>query len=125
MKNINIKSIIAWIVVSSENPQAVSLTVKGALLSIVPTLLLLANFQWFQHLTPDLINVIINYVVIFVQDALYAISFSIAGYGIIRKIINTWFIPDADVTTVVTPTVVVSTSSATQAGGQSSAKIVG
>lgn len=124
MIKINFKSIISWILVSSENPQAVSLTVKGALLAIVPTLLWLANFGWFQHLTPDLINVIINYVVVFVQDALYVISYSIMGYGIVRKIINTLFIPDADVTAAVTATVV-TPASATQAGGQSGAKIVG
>lgn len=91
---------VSWILVSSENPQQVSLTVKGALLAAVPALIWLSGFSFFRSLTPDVINVTINYAVLFVQDAFSAVSFAVAGYGIVRKIINTFFIPDAPTPTV-------------------------
>lgn len=118
---LNIKKIISWILTSSENPQAVSLTVKGILLAGVPTLIWLSGFSFFQHLTPDIINLIINYTVLFVQDALYTISFAMASYGLVRKIINTWIIPDAPVQ----PTVTITLPTTATAGANSSAKIAG
>ena len=102
------KAFVQWILVSSEDPQRVALTVKGLLVAGIPTIMwAFGGFAFFQHLTPDVINLIINYIVIVVADSLTVVGYGMAIYGAIRKIINTFFIPA--VATTVTTTVATAT----------------
>lgn len=49
------KKFLNWLVISSANPQKVSLTARGALVAIIPTLIYagqLAGYRWStEHLT--------------------------------------------------------------------------
>lgn len=55
------KKFIKWLAKSSVNPQEVSLTVKGALLGIIPVLLMYAQFaglEWSQDQLASLVQII-------------------------------------------------------------------
>ena len=96
------KKFLNWLVVSSEDPTAISLTVRGLLVTAVPYIIGIAGFAHFQTLastTPDIYNVLINYIVQFINDALTAIGSVMAIYGILRKLFNTHVPEPANVVT--------------------------
>lgn len=75
------KKFINWLVVSSANPDAVALTVKGALIAIIPTLLLLAQLAHLNWSYDQLSQII--------QQISVIISSGLIFVGLIRKIIIT------------------------------------
>lgn len=76
------KKIIDWLVYSSENTENMSLTIKGILSSVLPLGLLLAN-QLGLTLDPEQVDA-------FVLSALTVFTTSVALFGLIRKIVNTY-----------------------------------
>jgi hypothetical protein len=86
MKTFN--TLARWIVVSSTNPSDVSLTIKGILVGIVPTALILAGFAHVD-VGSDQLNAIIDGIVSVVQTLLTLISVVMTTYGLLRKFLNT------------------------------------
>ena len=80
-----IKRIINWIVISSENPKKVSLTLRGLAATIIPTLLI-----YNADLIPE-VNYYVDALIIGVVLGLEVVAAFAAFYGFIRKIQNTWF----------------------------------
>ena len=73
---------ITWLVVSSENPENISLTVKGILLMAVPiTLTLLSQFG--VHFAED-------QALQFVSSSVTVLASVLSLVGLIRKLINTF-----------------------------------
>lgn len=75
------KNFINWLVVSSNNPDQVALTVKGALLAVIPTFLLVAQLAHFNWSYDQLSQI--------VQQVTVIISSGLVFVGLIRKIILT------------------------------------
>lgn len=77
---------IRWLVLSSQNPLEVGLSVQGALVAAIPTVILVAGFTHYS-ITPDQLNTLTQNIVLIVQDALFAVAAAIGAYGMIRKIL--------------------------------------
>jgi len=76
------KKILTWLVYSSENPENFSLTLKGAALTLLPVVLLLANQLGFSL---DGVNA-----EQFVLSVITVCTTAITLIGAIRKVINTF-----------------------------------
>lgn len=85
------KNFINWLIVSSENPSQLALTVKGAIIFAIPTIV---GFFGLFHLElggGDLTN-LANSIGVIVESALTLVGAAIFVYGLARKILN-GFIP--------------------------------
>jgi uncharacterized membrane protein len=87
------KKVIEWIVVSSENPQNVSLTMRGLMIAFIPTIMMLVPlvttvFGIHLSITSESLTSIVNDIVSLSTIALTVVGTCISGYGLVRKIIN-------------------------------------
>lgn len=117
------KKFIAWILVSSEDPQSVALTVKGAAVAAIPAILFIAGVGHFSGITSDALTQGISDFVTFLQYALYTIGAGVTFYGFVRKLINTFLIPWPAPTAA--PSAPAAPAGTTTVGAGSSAKIIG
>lgn len=73
---------VSWLIYSSENPENFSLTLKGAVATVLPVVLLL-----FQQLGFSLNS---SNVEAFVLSAITVLTTAITLFGLVRKIVNTF-----------------------------------
>ena len=76
---------VQTVLMSSKDPQAVSLTVRGLLLHIVPVVLLLAQFKGIPGVTNDSLNAVVDQILNFVSGILYVVSVIMVTWGLLRK----------------------------------------
>lgn len=81
----SIQKALSWIIDSSSNPTEVSLTIKGLLLGIVPTLMVVVGFTHLNVGVTD-INNIINAITATVQSALALAAAIMTIVGVTRKV---------------------------------------
>ena len=74
------KNLISWIVYSSENPEKFSLTLKGALATVLPVALLLAQQLGFSL---DSSNV-----EAFILSVITILTTAVTLFGLVRKLVN-------------------------------------
>ena len=79
-----LQKIVAWIVVSSADPTEVSLTVKAALVAVLPMIMAVAGLA-HVNLGDNQLTTVTNAIVMFIQGALTCVAAAMALYGIIRK----------------------------------------
>ena len=85
---IALDNVISWILTSSANPSAVSLTLKGALLLSVPAIMSIVGLAHL-NLGQDQLTAFFDGVATLVQTLLTVVAAGIALYGAARKIWNT------------------------------------
>jgi hypothetical protein len=78
-------TLVRWIVVSSNNPQEISLTIKGVLVGLVPYVMV---FIGLAHLNvgQDQLTGIIDGGATVLQDVLMLISAAMTFWGMARKV---------------------------------------
>ena len=76
------KSIFTWLVYSSENPENFSLTLKGAVATLLPVVILLASQLGFSLDGSNIEQYILSAVTI--------LTTAITLFGLIRKMVNTF-----------------------------------
>lgn len=81
-----LKNLIAWVVTSSADPTEVSLTVKGALIGVVPTLMAVAGVAHINLGDGSLLTSLVDALAQFIQVALTLIATAIAVWGALRKV---------------------------------------
>lgn len=79
-----LKNSVHWLVVSSADPNDLALTVKGALIAIIPEVLIAANLFHFNVTNADL-AALANAIFIAIQAGLTLIGATLAIVGLIRK----------------------------------------
>lgn len=79
---------LAWLILSSKNPQAVSLSVKAGLVLLLTWLTTIAGLGHIQLPTEDLTN-LIDTIVQITQLGLMLISAIYTAIGIVRKVWRT------------------------------------
>src|SRR5690242_12220385 len=77
--------LVRWVVVSSANPQEISLTIKGVLVGLVPYGIALIGLTHVS-VGADQLNTFIDGIATLVQDLLGIVSVSMAIVGLCRKI---------------------------------------
>jgi uncharacterized membrane protein len=75
------KKFIKWLVISSADPSKVSLTVRGALLSIIPTVILIAQMLHMEWSLEQLTQL--------VEGITAIIATALTLFGLIRKLVLT------------------------------------
>lgn len=83
-----LKSIWAWLVYSSADSRKLSLTVKGALTSIIPFVIVAGNLTNLQLQNEDLENVV-DGIVLVIEAGLGLVAAITFIYGAIRKVWRT------------------------------------
>lgn len=83
------KKIVAWLVLSSENSQQVSLTIKGVLGGAVTILTIVLGFAHLNVPGPEVFSQLIDMFVGIVQMLLLLVSSVAAIFGLLRKIYST------------------------------------
>lgn len=86
------KKVIAWIVNSSSDPSQVSLTLRGALVAAIPTVMVIAHIANINLGQPQLTTGVDD-VVAFVQNALALVATAMVVYGGARKVWYSAFPP--------------------------------
>jgi hypothetical protein len=81
-----LQKLIAWIVVSSADPNEVSLTVKGALVAVVPTLMAVAGFAHINLGDGSLLTSLVDGLAQVIQVALTLVATAMAVWGTVRKV---------------------------------------
>jgi hypothetical protein len=81
-------TIVRWFVLSSANPAEVSLTVKGALIGVLPVLMAAAGLAHF-NVGQDQLTGIFDVVAGLVQVVLTIVAALVTAYGLVRKLWNT------------------------------------
>ena len=84
-----LQKLIAWIVVSSADPDEVSLTVKGALVAVIPTLMAVAGIAHINLGDGSLLTSLVDALAELIQVTLTLVATAIAVWGITRKI---WYL---------------------------------
>lgn len=74
-----------WLLLSSANPTQASLTFKGVLLGLVPTVMMVSGFTHLA-LNQDLLSTSINDAATVVQDVLFIVAGAMTLYGALRKL---------------------------------------
>ena|ERR1035437_6063922 len=77
-----------WLVKSSANPEAVSLTVKGILLGVIPVVLTLAGFVHLT-LTDNVLTDTVASIANLIDVVLTLVAGGLTVYGLFRKIVLT------------------------------------
>src|SRR5436305_1423909 len=88
MKNA-IENIVAWIVVSSADPTEISLTVRGALVGIIPTLMAVAGIAHINLGDGSILTTLVDGIASTVQLALTLVATAMTVYGATRKL---WYL---------------------------------
>lgn len=78
-------NLIHWVVASSANPNAVSLTVRGALLGSIPAIMYVVGVAHL-NLGQDQITAVFDAVAGFLQALLTVVAMGLTLYGAVRKI---------------------------------------
>jgi hypothetical protein len=94
-----LKNLISWIVTSSADPSEVSLTVKGALIAVIPTLMAVAGVAHINLGDGSLLTSFVDALAEFIQIALTLVATGIAAWGAARKVWYLIFRKDAPSTT--------------------------
>lgn len=81
-------NVLHWVLASSANPSAASLTVRGLLVSAVPTIMLIAGFAHI-NLGSDTLTSLFDSIATLVQDVLTVVGAAMTTWGILRKIVLT------------------------------------
>lgn len=76
-----------WLIISSENPQKVSSTIKGFSLSIIPIILLLARYFGVETLIGEDLTSLTDRIIIVVSAMFGVVSASISVVALLRKIL--------------------------------------
>jgi hypothetical protein len=84
-----LKNLVAWIVVSSADPTEVSLTVKAALVAVIPTLMAVAGVAHINLGDGTVLTSLVDALVQFIQVALTLIATAMAVWGAVRKV---WYL---------------------------------
>jgi hypothetical protein len=84
-----LKNLIAWVVTSSADPSEVSLTVKGALIAVIPTLMAVAGIAHINLGDGSLLTSFVDALAQFIQIALTLVATAIAVWGAARKV---WYL---------------------------------
>jgi hypothetical protein len=93
-----LKNLIAWVVTSSADPSEVSLTVKGALIAVIPTLMAVAGVAHINLGDGSLLTSFVDALAQFIQIALTLVATAIAVCGAARKVRYLLFTKDASAT---------------------------
>jgi hypothetical protein len=80
---------VEWIVYSSNDATQISLTVKGALLGIIPYLMIVAGIAHVNVGDSTTLTALVDSIANFVQVALTAVSALVTVYGLARKVFLT------------------------------------
>jgi hypothetical protein len=78
-----------WLMFSSNNPQAISLTIKGVLVTLLTYVTVAAGLAHIS-LPSDILTQVVDAIVMFVQSVLMAISIAITIVGLVRKLFKTF-----------------------------------
>jgi hypothetical protein len=78
-------TLVRWIVVSSANPEEISLTIKGVIVGFVPTAMVLIGLAHL-NVGQDQLNAIIDGGATVLQDALMLVSAGMTLWGMARKV---------------------------------------
>lgn len=81
-------TIIRWIVLSSQDPAEVSLTIKGALVGLLPVLMIVAGVAHI-NVGQDTLSTIFDSVAGLVQAGLTIVAAGMTAYGLLRKLWTT------------------------------------
>jgi len=84
-----LKNLIAWIVVSSADPGEVSLTVKGALIAVIPTLMAVAGIAHINLGDGSVLTSLVDGIAQFIQAALTLVATVVIVVGAARKL---WYL---------------------------------
>jgi len=84
MLQIALNRVLEWILVSAADPNEVSLTIRGLLIAVVPSILFALGLA-HVNLGQEQLTGIIDATVAFIGAALQAIGYAIALWGVIRK----------------------------------------
>ncbi len=76
-----VKKFWKWLVVSSENPSQVSMTIKGAGLLVIPQIIQIVKVLGFNVQETALTSTL--------ETAVTAIGLWLTAFGLIRKVFNT------------------------------------
>ena len=97
-----LQNVIAWIVVSSADSSEVSLTVKAALLAVIPTLMAVAGIAHINLGDGSALTSLVDVLAQFIQVALTLIASAMAVWGAARKV---WYLafPKNGASTVTKP----------------------
>lgn len=80
-----IKKIWNWLVLSSANASKISLTVKGVLLGLLPTIVYFSGILGL-HTSIDILNIVVNDISMVIVELGTLISVAATVIGLIRKI---------------------------------------
>jgi len=79
-------SVLNWFLLSSANPAEASLTFKGILVGMVPTVMTLIGLTHVA-VSQDMLSNVINTATLVLQDALYIVAAVMTFYGAVRKLV--------------------------------------
>lgn len=82
------KKIINWLVISSADPEKLSLTVKGFLVGIIPIVSFVLHFSKI-NLGDETLTSLIDSIVVLIQAALGIVAGIVFVVGLVRKIVAT------------------------------------
>jgi hypothetical protein len=81
-----LKNRVAWIVVSSADPNEVSLVLKAALVAVIPTIMTFSGLVHTNLGDGSLLTALVDGIAQFTQSALMLVASAMAIYGTARKI---------------------------------------
>lgn len=84
-----INTLLKSIITSSRNPQAVSLTVRGLLLQLVPLVMITAQLAGWQQVDENTLTDAVEAITLMVAAALQLVSTFMVGWGLLRKLLPT------------------------------------
>jgi hypothetical protein len=83
-----LENALNWLLASSQDPAEVSLTVKGLLISAIPTMMFLSGIAQI-NLGSEMLTSVVDSFVAFLQAALVVVGTATTLYGALRKVWNT------------------------------------
>lgn len=82
--------ILDWLLASSADPQKVSLTLKGVLIGVIPTIIAFAGLTGVTIPDQEALTSIVNDGSMIVQILLGMVASAMTVWGLLRKIWRTW-----------------------------------
>lgn len=83
-----LNTLVRWIVISSQDPSEISLTIKGVLVGVIPYLMILIGLAHL-NVGQDQLSTIVDGACTLIQDALMLVSAVMTVYGLVRKVWTT------------------------------------
>jgi uncharacterized membrane protein (GlpM family) len=83
-----LNTLARWIVVSSQSPSEISLTIKGVLVGVIPYLMILIGLTHL-NVGQDQLSALVDGACTLLQDALMLVSAVMTAYGLARKVWTT------------------------------------